>query len=99
MPNNVSVVQTTVSGHSSGAKTASSSASAIAAGTAELKRGVIVKVPSTAGESVYVGPAGVTSSNGFQLEPGDKEMFPASTLASLYVVTASGSVAITYFAV
>lgn len=98
MPQAVSIVNTSVSPVLAGQKSVTGTAASLAA-TTPLKRGVIIKNPSNSGADVYVGPSGVTSTTGLQLEPGEKEFFPISDPSLIYVVTSGATVTATYIAI
>jgi len=98
MPQAVSIVNTSVSPVANGHKSANGTAAALAS-TSSLKRGVIIKNPSDSGVDVYVGASTVTSSTGFQLEPGEKEFFPISDPSLIYVVTSGAAATVSYIAI
>jgi hypothetical protein len=58
---------------------------AVVLGSGALAIGVIVQALAANVSNVYVGNSGVTSSNGYQLQPGQATSFCVSNLSALYV--------------
>lgn len=74
----------------SGQKTSSGTAVAISTSQA-IQNGVIVQALSGNAASVYVGATGVTSSTGFELQPGQATSIGVNNLSSVFVIsTTSG---------
>ncbi len=61
-----------------------------------LINGVIVQALSTNSSSVYIGSAGVSSSTGFELQPGQATSMAVSNLNSVYVISVTSGDGICY---
>lgn len=79
----------------SGRKT-TTAAAAIAASTACAS--VTVKALSGNTSAVYVGPTGVTASNGLELMPGDAVSLDVSNLSAVFILPVMAGEGITYLA-
>jgi len=53
--------------------------------------GVLVQALAANTNNVYIGGSGVTSSNGFELQPGQAVPFTVDNVADLYVIGGTGS--------
>jgi len=78
----------------SGQQTATTSALALASHA--LSDSVTISAPSTNTAVVYVGPAGVTSSNGFALAAGQSINLTIPNTNLLYIIAPTGSPVVTY---
>ena len=79
----------------SGQQTSTGVAVAIAAST-PLVEGVIVQALSLNVDSVYVGPAGVTSATGFELQPGQAMSYAVDNLDLIYVISVNSGDGVCY---
>jgi len=79
----------------SGQQTSTGTAVAIAASQA-LAVGVIIQAKSTNTSSVYVGPSGVTTSTGFELQPGQATSTAVNNLNAVYVISITSGDGICY---
>jgi len=70
----------------SGQQTSTGTAVAIS-GSQSITVGVIVQAKSTNTNSVYVGPSGVSSSTGFELQPGQATSMAVNNLNLVYVIS------------
>ncbi len=64
--------------------------SAVALTTTSSVSSVIVQALSTNGASIWVGPSGVTTGTGFELQPGQATSIAIADLTSVYVIGTSG---------
>jgi hypothetical protein len=58
--------------------------------------GLQIKSLTANGALIYVGKQGVTSSNGYPLDPGEPLFIPASEIHLWYAVSASGTLTLAY---
>lgn len=72
-----------------GQKTSTGTAVAISSTSQPLVNGVIVQALSTNAGLVYIGGSGVTSSTGFQLQPGQATSTAVANLNEVYVISVS----------
>jgi hypothetical protein len=79
----------------SGQKTSTGSAVAIATSQAFVN-GVIVQALSTNAASVYVGPSGITTSTGFELQPGQATSMAVNNLNAVFVIASSSGDGVCY---
>lgn len=101
-PNNPTTCQGNTAGVYSAQLPLSSSAAAISSGTwaspkggstapTVLVNGMICKAPSTNAGTVYVGPSGVSSSNGYPLAPGEAISWGPVSTASIYALDSTNT--------
>lgn len=64
-----------------------STTSATQFGSAPCVRGVWIEALSTNTASVFIGPAGVTTGTGLELQAGDREFFPEDNANRFYAIT------------
>ncbi len=86
-PNGNTVTPATVAAAPAVQNLALSTTSATQFASAACTRGVWVEALSTNTVSVYVGPSGVTTGTGLELQPGDREFFPVDNANRLYAIT------------
>lgn len=75
-------------------QTVTASAAALPSGT--LTQGVILESLSSNTVSVFVGGAGVTTSTGYELQPGASVGIAVNNTDAIYVVCATGSPVVTW---
>lgn len=88
-------------GNISTAQVAVTTAAAALASPSDSNRasgGIVIKSVAANGAIVYIGHVGVTTSNGFPLDPGSSISVPVDDPSKIYAVAASGTqtVAILY---
>jgi hypothetical protein len=79
-----------------GQKTSTGTAVAISGSSQPLTNGVIVQALSTNMGLVYIGGSGVTSSTGFQLQPGQATSIAINNTNAVYVIAISSGDGICY---
>jgi hypothetical protein len=84
-PNNTPVLPAQPASLFSGQKTSTGTAVAISTSQA-ISNGVIVQALSSNTQSVYVGPAGITSSTGFELQAGQATSMGVNNLNLVFVI-------------
>lgn len=78
----------------SGQLTLAASAAALSTGTwspsspTALVNGIVCKAPTTNTGTVYIGPSGVSSANGYSLKPGEAISYGPMSVANLYALDA-----------
>jgi hypothetical protein len=80
----------------SGQQAVTASAAALPSNAA---RAVCVKAASSNAISVYIGPSGVSTSTGLELEPGDKVCAPVANSNVLYVVASTTGASVSFMGV
>lgn len=78
-----------------GSKTVPTVAAEVVANQAATRR-VLVIAPTSNADTVYVGPSGVTTANGFPLAPGDSYEAPVDNANRIYCISATGSQVLRY---
>jgi len=77
---------------STGRETATGSAAQFNSGTSKVPKGVVILKAATGNSNpCYVGPSGVSSSNGFLLEAGDQVTLEIDDLNKLYLIGTAGT--------
>lgn len=69
-----------------GQTTSNTSAVQLSGSSSPATNGIIVQAMSTNALSVFIGPSGVTSSNGFELQAGQASSFTTTNITGLYVI-------------
>ena len=73
-----------------------STGTAVAIGSGALTQGVIIQALATNAGNVYIGASGVTTSTGFQLQPGQATSTAVSNLSGVYVIAATSGDGVCY---
>ena len=70
--------------------------SAVALPSQALVNGIVITAPSGNTGTVYVGPAGVTTGNGYKLAPGSSISYAVTNVSAIYIIgTAADTVSFT----
>jgi len=91
----ISSLPALVSAFYSGQKTSTGTAVALSTSQA-ISNGVIVQALSTNAGLVYIGPSGVTTSTGFQLQPGQATSVAVNNLSTVFVIAATSGDGVCY---
>jgi len=75
---------------SNGQKAVTNSAATLGSTTA-FKNGLALTCLSSSTASIFIGTSGVTTSNGYELAPGQSIVVPIQDIASIYVVAVASS--------
>lgn len=84
-------VGTTSASVSVGQTTSNTSAVQLNSSSTPSTNGILVQALSANAASVYIGGSGVTTSTGFELQPGQAVAFSASNITALYVIGANNT--------
>ena len=69
---------------------------AVALASNALVNGVVIKALSTNVATLYLGPSGVTTGNGYPLDPGEAISYGATNLNAIYLIGVNTTDAIAY---
>ena len=73
-----------------------STGTAVAIGSGALVNGAIIQALAANAGNVYIGPSGVSTSTGFQLQPGQATSIAVSNLGAIYLISATSGDGICY---